>query len=248
MAARIGFLGTGFMGQLAHLENYDRIPDCDVVALAEVRPELGWKVASYYGIPSVYRSHEELLADDSVDAVVASQPFHRNYYLGREVLGAGKHLFTEKPMVGTVDDARELVALAEENSLVYAVGFMKRYDPGMQLAQRNVAEFEKTGEIGDLKMVDTTCFLRDWLQNPEQPITTDEPPPSDNLQPRYPDHLDPQRRVEYSHFLNIYSHNINLLDFYRPEGIDCRTNGDSRLASSRLILIATQIGLLTNVS
>jgi len=205
------------MGQLAHLTNYCRIPECSVVALAEVRTELGRKVASHYGISAVYASHKELLADDSVDAIIVSQPYHRNYYLGSEVLKAGKHLFTEKPMAGTIDDAKELVVLAEENALVYAVGFMKRYDPGMQLAQRIVVEFEKTGELGDLKMVDTTCFLGDWLQNPEQPITTDESPPSDDLQPRYPDHLKPELRAAYDHFLNIYSHNINLLHFLLPD-------------------------------
>jgi predicted dehydrogenase len=204
------------MGQLAHLDNFRRVPDCDVVALAEVCRELGRKVSAYYDVPVVYGSHEELLADDSVDAVIASQPYHRNYYLGREVLHAGKHLFTEKPMAGTLDDARELVALAEEKSLVYAVGFMKRYDPGVQLAQRMVAEFEKTGELGELKMVDTTCFLGDWKQNPGRPIITDEAPPSDDFDPRYPVHLDPELRSEYDQFLNIYSHNVNLLHFLLP--------------------------------
>ena len=239
MSCNIGFLGTGFMGQLAHLVNYCRIPECSVVALAEVRPELGQKVASHYDIPAVYRSHEDLLSDDSVDAVVASQPFHRNYYLGREVLRAGKHLFTEKPMVGTVDDARELLALAEEKALVYAVGFMKRYDPGIQLAQRVVAELENTGELGSLKMVDTTCFLGDWLQNPGHPITTDEPPPSEDRQPRYPGGLDSRLQPAYDHFLNIYSHNVNLLHFLLPDRqIVC----ESTHRSGQSFLIALRAG------
>ena len=239
MVARIGFLGTGFMGQLAHLQNFHRIADCSIVALAEVRPELGRKVASHYGIPSVYRSHEELLADDSVDAVVCSQPFHRNYCLGREVLRAGKHLFTEKPMVGTVDDAKELVALAEEKAVIYTVGFMKRYDTGIELAQRIVANLETTGELGGLRMVDSTCFLGDWLQNPGKPIATNETPPSDDLQPRYPAHLAPGLRTAYDHFLNIYSHNVNLLHFLLPgRQIVC----ESAHRSGQSFLIALRAG------
>lgn len=244
MIVRFGFLGTGFMGQLAHLESFHRVPGCDVVAVAEMRPELGRKVASRYGIPSVYRSHAELLADDSVDAVVASQPFHRNYDLGRRVLRAGKHLFTEKPMAGTLDDARELVTLARENALVYAVGFMKRHDPGVQLAQRIVAEFNETGELGDLKMVDTTCFLGDWLQNPGRPITTGEAPPSDDLQPRYPKFLDPGLSAVYDHFLNIYSHNVNLLHFLLP-GRQIRCESAHRVGQSFLVALRAKDVLIS---
>ena len=48
---RIGFVGVGGMGQCAHLRNYVSVPDCEVVALAEVRPGLGKRVAEKYGIP-----------------------------------------------------------------------------------------------------------------------------------------------------------------------------------------------------
>lgn len=239
MTARIGFLGAGFMGQLGHLANFHRVPDCEVAALAEVRPELGRRVAAAYGIPTLYQSHEELLANDSLDAIVASQPYHRNYYLGGEVLRAGKHLFTEKPMAATVADAKELVALAQKNSLVYAVGFMKRFDPGMELAQRIIADFEESGELGEMEMVDTTCFTGDWLQNPGLPIKTDEPPPSDDKPPRYPKGLHPELQAMYDHFLNIYSHNINLLHFLLPgRRIAC----ESAHRSGRSFLVSMRTG------
>jgi len=142
MTVRIGFVGTGFMGQLAHLHSFSQVHDCEIVAVAEARPKLGKQVAERYGISTVYGSHEDLLKDDTVDALVCSQPYHRNYYLGRAVLGAGRSLFTEKPMAATVADARELVAIAEQNHLVYAVGFMKRYDAGIQLARSVISDFE----------------------------------------------------------------------------------------------------------
>ena len=47
---RVGFAGVGFMGQVAHLRNYVRNPECEVVALAEPRPELARRVAAKYGI------------------------------------------------------------------------------------------------------------------------------------------------------------------------------------------------------
>ncbi|MCD6392076.1 MAG: hypothetical protein J7M40_01070, partial [Planctomycetes bacterium] len=51
---RIGFVGVGQMGQMAHLANYVTIEACQIVALAEVRPGLGKRVAERYGIGKVY--------------------------------------------------------------------------------------------------------------------------------------------------------------------------------------------------
>src|SRR5260221_13620169 len=122
--AGIGFLGTGFMGQLAHLYNYADNPDCRVVALAEIRPKLAQAVAERYNVQKVYADHRALLADPEVEAVVCSQPFHNNYPLGQQVLAAGKALITEKTMVNRLDDGEELVALARQHGRVFALGLM----------------------------------------------------------------------------------------------------------------------------
>ena len=70
---RIGFVGVGSMGQCAHLRNYAALPDCEVVAIAELRPELAAQVANRYGVPNVYRDHRELLANEELDGVVARE-------------------------------------------------------------------------------------------------------------------------------------------------------------------------------
>ena len=61
---RIGFVGVGSMGQCAHLKNYVTLEDCEVVALAEIREELGRAVAARYGVPKVYPSAEAMLAEE----------------------------------------------------------------------------------------------------------------------------------------------------------------------------------------
>ncbi|MBM4050064.1 MAG: gfo/Idh/MocA family oxidoreductase, partial [Planctomycetes bacterium] len=75
---RIGFVGVGNMGQCAHLKNYATLPECEVVALAELRENQAKRVAARYGVPRVYRSHEEMLAAEKLDGIVASQPFTRH--------------------------------------------------------------------------------------------------------------------------------------------------------------------------
>ena len=66
----IGLIGAGMVGQRAHLANFVNIPSCRVVALAELRPDLGREAALKYGVERIYPSHRELLADREVKAVV----------------------------------------------------------------------------------------------------------------------------------------------------------------------------------
>ncbi len=94
---KIGFVGVGGMGQCAHLKNYMTIPDCEVVAIAELREGLGRKVAARYGIPHVYKSHEEMLASEKLDAI---EPFHPDRVVSR-ILGMGDVL----SMIEKVEEA-----------------------------------------------------------------------------------------------------------------------------------------------
>jgi predicted dehydrogenase len=55
----VGMIGAGMVGQLCHLANYLKTPDCRVVALAELRPELGRQAAEKFGVPRVYQDHHE---------------------------------------------------------------------------------------------------------------------------------------------------------------------------------------------
>lgn len=132
---KLGFVGCGYMGQLAHLENYVKLPNVEIVALAEGRPKLAQLVAARYGIPRVYAHHRELCKDEEVEAVVAITWFNLHYGIVRDLLQAGKHVATEKAMCLTMAGAEELTRLAEERGLVYQIGYMKRFDPGVRLAR-----------------------------------------------------------------------------------------------------------------
>src|SRR5438128_2535271 len=66
---KLGFVGCGTMVQWAHLENYARLPNVELVALAEGRPRLAGLVAEKYGFRRTYPNHEALLQDPEVEAV-----------------------------------------------------------------------------------------------------------------------------------------------------------------------------------
>ncbi len=141
---RLGFIGVGMMGQLAHLANYAQLRDageCEIAGVTDLKRGLAQAVAERYGIARVYPSAEQLLTDPEIDGVVCVQQWPNNYPLVKQIVEAGKSVITEKPMVGRLDEARELVQLANERGLLYAVGFMKRYDRGVELAKRLVDEW-----------------------------------------------------------------------------------------------------------
>jgi predicted dehydrogenase len=211
-------LGTGMMGQLAHLANYARLRDagaCRIAGVTDLNRPLAEAVAEAYRVPRVYSSAEELLSDPAVDGVACIQQWPNNYSLVKLVLEAGKSVITEKPMVGRVDEAEELVDLAQRRGVHYAVGFMKRYDPGVELAKGLIDEAVGSGSLGALLAVDSLCNGGDWLHNVEAPIRV--PPTSALPEPAAPTYPDACRtheaRVAYDWLLNIFSHTINLCHF-----------------------------------
>ena len=79
---RFAYVGCGFVGQTIHIPNFASLPDCQFLALAEVRPELGREVAARYGIPKIYRSHEEIAADPDIEAVGEPDRLHSSFING----------------------------------------------------------------------------------------------------------------------------------------------------------------------
>ena len=83
-------------------------------------PALGSKVAARYGIPRVYPSHTEMLAQEQLDGIVASQPFTRHGVLVPDLLKAGVPVFTEKPLAASVQVGEKILeAVAEQRHLAH---------------------------------------------------------------------------------------------------------------------------------
>jgi len=151
---KLGIVGGGFIGQLAHLMNYIEVDNCEIVALAEIRPELRRRIADRYGIPRTYSSHKDLLEKDpEVEAVVAVTKRTMTGPIALDCLNAGKNLITEKPMASTLDQAKRLVEAARSNKVIYKVGYHRRYDEGVQKAKQMLDELIETGELGPITYV-----------------------------------------------------------------------------------------------
>jgi predicted dehydrogenase len=191
---KIGFVGVGGMGQCAHLRNYVNLPDCEVVALAEVRKDLGLKVATRYGVPHVYPSHIEMLENEKLDGIVASQPFSRHGVLVPELLKASVPVFTEKPLAASLEVGEKIVQAVKASGTWHMVGYHKRSDPATMYAKAEIERLKATGELGRLTYVRILMPAGDWVANGFNDLIREEgpypqfegdPPASDMDKPTY---------------------------------------------------------------
>ena len=215
---KIGFVGVGGMGQCAHLRNYAVLPDCEVVAIAELREKTAQAVARKYNVPRVYRSHEEMLAKEKLDGIVASQPFTRHGVLVPEILKAGVPVFIEKPLAGSIAMGEKILGALAASKAWVMVGYHKRSDPATACAKAEIDRLKASGELGKLKYLRITMPAGDWIaggfselinvKEDAKPQLDWEPPAAD---------MSPELFKQYTAFVNYYIHQVNLMRFLLGE-------------------------------
>ena len=210
----IGFVGAGMIGQVAHLANYVGLAGCRLVALADLRPELGRMASARFGVPKLYETHRDLLADREVEAVVVVTRRSATGPVVLDALEAGRHVLSEKPMAHTVEQAIRLTEAARRRDLRYAVGFMKRHDAGAQSAKALLDELRASGELGRILLVRAWCYGGEFKADPSDYVMTSETRP-DGLStwPEAPDWLPPALVQDYAWFLNVFVHDLNILRY-----------------------------------
>jgi predicted dehydrogenase len=154
---KAGIIGTGFIGP-AHVEAARRLGFVEMVALCEANDELAKSKASKLGIPKAYGSVAALLADKEVEVVHNCTPNHVHFEISKQIMAAGKHVISEKPLAMTTKESKELVKLAAKAGVVNAIDFNYRYYPLVQEAKAMV----ESGKLGDVYHA-TGSYTQDWL-------------------------------------------------------------------------------------
>jgi predicted dehydrogenase len=111
---------------------------------------------------------EDILADDSVDAVAIATPVSTHYDLAAKALRAGKHVFVEKPLAASSSDAAELIAIAETRGLVLMPGHTFLYSPPVV----KIKQVIDSGDVGDVLFV-TTSRVNLGLHQPDVSVVWD---------------------------------------------------------------------------
>ena len=109
---RIGVIGLGWFGEI-HCDAIVGIPNLELAALCTRTPERLKAMATKFGVTKTTRDYRDLLADPDIDAVSIVTMWDQHTEPAVAALEAGKHVFLEKPIASTVEDARKIIAAVQ---------------------------------------------------------------------------------------------------------------------------------------
>ncbi len=145
---RVAVAGLGYWGpNLAR--NFGALPGCEVAWLCDADADALARVSAQHPAARRASTLDEVLADETVDAVVLATPVPSHADLAERVLDAGKHCFVEKPLATTVADAERVVAAAARAKRLLMVGHLLEYHPAVE----TLKEIADSGQLGDLHYV-----------------------------------------------------------------------------------------------
>lgn len=132
---KIGVLGAGHLGKI-HIKCIRELKQFELVGFYDPNEETANKVEKEFGLKKFSTLHEIIDAVDVVDIVT---PTVSHFDCAAESLKKSKHVFIEKPIVTTPQEARELIKIAEEASVKVQVGHVERFNPAF-LAARDLIQ------------------------------------------------------------------------------------------------------------
>ena len=127
-ATTVGVIGCGYWGPNL-LRNFSALPGCTVRYVVDASPERRDFVKANFPLSRAIESHQTVLEDPGVAGVIISTPAASHFSLAKQVLEAGKHVFVEKPLATTVEDAERVAAVARETRRKVVVGYILRHHP-----------------------------------------------------------------------------------------------------------------------
>jgi predicted dehydrogenase len=172
---RFGVIGCKGMGW-ADMRSALRTKGVECVALADVDQsvldERATNVLEAGGRkPALYRDYRKLLEDRDIDAVIVGTPDHWHCLILVDALAAGKHVYVEKPLANSIEEARAMVAAARRAGKIVQVGQWQRSAP--QYAQ--AARIVRSGALGNIRLVKTWAY-QGWMKPvPVQPDSAAPP-------------------------------------------------------------------------
>jgi predicted dehydrogenase len=122
---KIGVIGAGHLGKI-HIRQIKEIPQYQLIGFYDANPEVAETVAAELQV-KIYDDFDQLISEVDVVDVVVPTIHHYDYVMA--ALKQSKHVFVEKPLAGTVAEAKNLVALAQEANVKTQVGHVERFNP-----------------------------------------------------------------------------------------------------------------------
>jgi predicted dehydrogenase len=156
----VGIIGYGYWGPNL-VRNFSGIDSIQVKYVAEPNPSRHSVIKRNHPSIQIVLTAEEMLKDESLDAIVIATPVSTHFPLAKQALTLGKHVLLEKPMASSVAECEELIQIAEDKGLTLMVDHTFLYTGAVQ----KIKQIIDSGEIGELQYFDSTRINLGIFQN-----------------------------------------------------------------------------------
>lgn len=160
---KIGIIGAGWIAE-AHIDMYKRMPDVDIVAVADLVPGKAEALCQRYGVEGVhyYLSGHEMLEAEQLDAVSVCTYNCQHAPCAIDALEHGCHVLLEKPFTVTLDEAVEVMRAEKKSGKILSLGFQPRMAVNMQMIKKIV----DSGELGKVYYLQAGGGRRSGIPTP----------------------------------------------------------------------------------
>ena len=160
---KVGIIGTGWIAE-AHVANYLKCPDVEIVAAADLIPGKAEKFCKDNGIESarLYPDHKSMLDAEELDIVSVCTYNRTHAECTIYALEKGVNVLLEKPMCVTLEEAVEICRAEKKSGKLLSIGFQPRFDENMKMVKKIV----ESGELGDIYYIQTGGGRRRGIPTP----------------------------------------------------------------------------------
>lgn len=142
MVVKLGIIGLGTAGK-QRLRHCIQLPNAEPIAVADTSSS-ALQHARNCGIKNTYKSFDEMLSKEVLDAVVISLPHFLHCPVAERCADAGKHILLEKPLASTLDEGKRIIDVARRNNVTVMVNYNMRFNSRINYLKKMVDE----GRIG----------------------------------------------------------------------------------------------------
>ncbi len=141
----IGVVGLGRLGSLYANYCANRLPNANLVAVSDVREDIAKQIATEYRADKWYQDYNDLIADETVEAILIVTPTKFHTEVAIHAARAGKKIFCEKPLSLSIEESVKIKDVVAETGAFFQLGFMRRFDSGYSAAKQQI----ESGDIGN---------------------------------------------------------------------------------------------------
>lgn len=164
---RYGIIGCGFISTKRHIPAIEKIKEARILAVADVNKNVAKKTASEYNVKYWFTDYKKMLKFNEIDVVVIALPTPLHKQACIDSANTGKHIYVEKPIATSLEDANEIIDICHKKKVKLCVGHTQRFFP----VYRKAKELIEKGYLGNVyKIRIHNCLYIDWTIRKEKKI------------------------------------------------------------------------------